>query len=422
MNIKKQLIITFLSLFLLAVYLPVNAATAKEYRRGKIVTNQGKTIVAVSNRQFVELLEITKDNKIIKLGEVRGMNVVEDLVVFPENDKNYLVITTGRYLIKYDITKPNSVKVILKRDLYQYRKGQYRTGQIFSLAINDSKIYGAGDNGVRAFGKDNLVVEKIFYFEKAYGLGADNNKLSVLGANKELVYDIKSGKLSAEYNIKNVQAERRNSVFDNKGNPLFISDNSVIKADGNLKAYANPVTKNIIFSYGVSYSPTAGIYYVNGYGITHFDNNLNKKEFIKTSAGTFGANSWGVGVETFRQDGEDKVLVFNKSSILLLNKNLKPLAQYKYKVMGGKEISNELKVVISKKFVMTNNNLDMELFGFWPNEKIKISFGGKDFLVTADNFGHAKTAIQAPVKVMKGVIDINGQESKINFQEIMDVK
>lgn len=401
-----------------------SAEVNKEYRRGEMFIANNKQYLAVSNGIFVEILEISSENKLTKISEIYGLEEVNDLYLNETEGKVYLTVLTGRFLIKYNVSDPLAPKVEAKRDLYEWRgKGKYKIGYMKSLVGNGEYIFTAGSRGVRAFDETGLAVadNKIYTFEPSYGIAVKNNILAVIVKDKGfydkgLIFDVKSGVLKGEYSLTNSSDITRQPVIDSVGNVYFPSDNSLIKinsAGQTIASYYNPVEVGLTFSYGVKEFNNK-LFYVNGFGLTELNNNLVKnKFFFSAPSNIYGPNSWATGVAVGR-DG--RIAIFNKSSILLLDNKLNLLDKYTYKSMSDKPEETDLKIILAKYWANAGDSLSIKIFGFWPNEKVVVGLGNVEQTIKVNNYGAGEIKISVPGKNGATLVSANGQDSKLNYQ------
>lgn len=402
-----------------------HADIVKEYRTGEIAYINGRDYLIASNNAFAEILEFTPDNKLVQISEVHGMENVNDLCVSQERGRTYLFVLSGRYIYKYDISNPIIPKVEFRADLYQWNRGKISTGYMKKIACNNNYVFTAGPKGVRSFLKENLIVNKVYTYEPSYGLAADNNNLFALLENKSQIYDIKSGKLLEDYNTKNIDLYTREPAIDYNGNIYLISDNSIKKTNGGIvKEYFNPTSPGINFSYSASVLPTGEVYYVNGYGLTKLNSRLEKENFFHSAKPqVYGPSSWAVGVEAKEVAQGKRVVIFNKSSILLLDGNLDLLYQYIYSPIYSDEISTELKIVPGKYWGMPGESIELKLYGFWPNEEVDVTFGNNKYLVEVNNLGYREIELTVQeAEAGRIVIGAVGQSSKFRYQVSFEIR
>lgn len=406
------------------------AQTEKEYRQGEMFSIGDKNYLAASNGAFVEILEITSANKLIKISEIYGLESVNDLFAWQENAKTFLAVLTGQYLVKYNISDPLFPRLEVKRDLYQWRgKGKYKIGYMKSLAGSGSYLFTGGNGGVRTFSKDTLTVldNKIYTLEPSYGLVAKGNILAIIIKDKGfyekgLIFNIASGSLSGEYSLSNKENVQRQPDIDSAGNVYFPSDNSLMKIGINYKIaseYYNPVKPGLNYSYSARVLGDK-VLYANGFGLTKLGENLIKdKFFFSAPTNLYGPNSWAAGI-AIGQDGRAAVL--NKSSILLLNKELNLLDQYIYEPLADEPEETDLRIVLGKYWAAAGESLNIKIFGFWPNETVTVSLGSSEQAVKVNNYGAASITIAAPAEKGVALISANGQDSKLNYQTSFIIK
>ena len=401
-----------------------SAEIIKEYRRGEMFDINNKHYLVASNGAFVEILEISSENKFKKISEIRGLEEVNDLYLNKEERGVYLIVLTGRFLIEYNISDPLAPKIEVERDLYEWRgRGKYKIGYMKSLAGNGQYVFTAGSRGVRAFDKNSLAVadNKIYTLEPSYGIAAKGNLLAVIIKDKGfydkgLIFNIESGALRGEYSLANFSDITRQPTIDSAGNVYFPSDNSLIKinsAGQTVNSYFNPVKEGLTFSYGVR-EFNGNLFYVNGFGLTELNNNLKKnKFFFSAPSNIYGPNSWATGIAV---DQSGRMAIFNKSSILLLDNKLNLLDKYIYQSMLRQPEETDLKIVLEKYQANAGENLNIKVFGFWPNEKVAIRLGDTEQIVAVNNYGAGETTISVSGKSGAMFVSADGQDSKLNYQ------
>lgn len=406
----------------------VLAAAGKEYRSGQVMAINDKNYLIANNKEFAEIIEIKADNKLEQVSEVHGADKIESLYAGQYLNKYFLIIATGRYLYRYDISDPKAPKIEFRRDLYASRRGQFRIGSVSSLAGNKDFLFGAGSNGVRSFNLDNLFLDKIYTFDRSYGLAADDKKIYVITEAKGLVFDIASGLKLAEADLENKDKINRLPYFDNFGNAYFPSDRGLVKIntvnqEKKSYSYLNPVPKTENYSYDVANLPSGEIYYVNGHGVAMLDKNFNKVKFLHTSkSDLYGANSWAVGITAVKIGEREIIINSNKSSILLLNKNLKVLSQYKYKKLYSGNITFDLKITASVYQGLSGQKINLKLYGFWPNETVAVTFGKNNYSIKVDNQGYALTDLAVPYQSSRQtIIQAVGDDSELSYQTVFAI-
>ncbi len=394
------------------------APAYKEYRTGSITTIAGKPYLLATNNSTVEIFNFNLANALVPVSELRLPQKIKDVVTVTEDKETYAIVTTGRYLYRIRITDPQNMEVILKRDAYQYSRGKIHTGAIESLATNGKVLLTSGQYGVRSIGLSNLLVEKYYYYDKSYGVTVNDKMVSVLGENVAYSFDLVTGKKVAESAIKNADKQIRHSALIGNSN-YVISDNSIAKlADGKVVNYVNPAQK-VNFSYAASASDNV-VYYANGFGITKFDQNLKKTAFLKTSiTSRFGDRSWAVGVLTAKVNGSEKIIVMNKSNILVLTPNLSLLSEYKNNDI---QYNPGFTINYDYKYFMTNQAVTARMTGFLPNEMVKLTFGGRVYQVKSNNLGEAMVSFTNPGNQGRFVLEVSAPSMTTTFQDTKDVK
>lgn len=403
----------------------------KEYTAGKIARINGQDLLFASNRQFVEVLSIGADDQLKQLSEIHGLDEVQAVDIAKVFSKPYLVVLTGRYLYRYDISDPSEPKIVFKRDLYDFHIGKYKIDYMEAMATNDKYIFTAGNKGIRRFMPDNLFVDKIYYYDAARGVAANDTILAVITLKKGQIYDIASGNLLKEVDLSNAEKLYRQPLVGKNGDVYFPSDNALVKVDASdysVVTYVNPVDAGKTFSYAADSASGNGAVYANGFGVTKLDSNFQKQGyFFVSDTSKFGTNSWGVALESGATEKGTRIAVFAKTSVLWLDENLKLLDQYRYapRYTSYIDTSTDLNIRLSDLAGSVSHKVTVSAYGYWPNEKVTVGFLNQSdkTVVKTDNMGFARADIYVPnVKAGRAVIYAKGVDSKLSYQITYDVQ
>ncbi len=423
---RKTLIFLIILSFMLAPAIGFGEEE-KQYRTGHFIYTSDKNYLLVSNGEFVEVLELTKEDKLVKVSEIYGMETISDMAVSKEDNEWRLYVSTGNEIIKYNITNPLLSQIESKRNLYEWRRGLGSVGYSRSIVGIDDYILSAGSNGVKRIEKSNLFDNMTYTAEASYGVTANDSYLAVTTADKGYIYNL-DGNVVGELAVENSKNYSREPVMDYYGNIYFLPDNGIMKVDsqGNaIGSYYNPVQAEVIHSYAVSALPNGEVYYVNGYGVSKFDKDFKKTKWLYTAPSyLYGNNSWAVGVQTKSFSQGNRIVVFNKSSVLLLDDNFDLLDQYKYQPSSNSENNlGETSLKLSKYQGTQNEDISIYLYGFWPNEQVQINFGGDIYAVEVDNVGFATTSINVPSGNESGltIVSADGVDSGLNYQATFEI-
>ena len=399
----------------------------KQYRTGEFVYINGHNYLLASNSQFIEVLELTERDELVKVSEIYGMDKVNDIAINKEGDEWRLYLSTGNKIIKYNITNPLLPQIEFERNLYEWRRWHNSIGYSRSIAAINDYILTAGSKGTKSLEKSNLFENKIYTGESSYGVTANNSRLAFTTADKGYLYNL-SGEIVKEIKIANSESYTRKPVMDYFSNTYFLPDNGIIKVDhrGNvIGSYYNPVEPGVIHSYAASALPNGEVYYVNGYGVSKFDKNFNKTKWLYTApSNIYGMNSWAVGVTAKTFARGSRIAVFNKSSILLLDDNFNLLDQYTYQPSANADKHiGQVSVRLSQYQGTQNESINAYLYGFWPNEQVQISFAGDMYAVEVDNIGFASIIIKVPGGNQSGIVIVSadGVDSGLNYQATFNI-
>lgn len=383
---KKLRTILFSTLMLFVLVLPLfNTGLAeeqKQYRGGNLLKIGNTEYVFATNREFVEILKVDSNNQLKQIGEIYLEGALCS-VAHKENGQSYLFVSTGGHIYKINVSNPYAPFIEIDRYVYEWRRWRAKIGWVQHMAVTDDFLFVGSKDGVKAMGTDNLIVEKEYTVFPAYGVAANDEKMVMVTEGKAMVFDANTTEKIAEYEVKNSENSSKNPAIDSVGNIYIPSDNSLIKVNKHgdiISQYFNPVPEGRYSSYSADVLRGEEIYYVNGYGVTSLNEDLKKNKFFFSANGyEYGPNSWAINVSADR----DKVLVFNKTSIILLNDNLDFLSQYTYSPKYNKQTYGELKMTADKYFGGVGETVRVKVYGFWPNEEVKLEFGEKTFKTEA---------------------------------------
>ena len=291
----------------------------------------------------------------------------------------------------------------MDRHVYEWRRNRAKIGYVSSLAVNDNFLFVGSRNGVKAMGLNNLIVEKEYTPHPAFGLTADNGRLVAITDVGAMIFDVYSSEKLFEYNLKNKNQIRRSPAMDSAGNVYLPEDNSLVKINKRgdvVSRYFNPVEAGVVHSFGADVLSSDQVYYVNGFGLTSLNDDLKKQDFVFSASDyDYGSNSWALNVRV----AQDKIVIFNRSSVLLFSPDLKFLSQYNYSPKSNAPIKKELGMNLSKYFGGVGESINVDLHGFWPNEEVSLEIGKKTFQTESNKatakmneFGFGSAVIGVP--------------------------
>lgn len=390
-----------------------------EYRNGVTVRMNNQDYLFATNNGVVEILAFNKMNILYKVSEIRLPQKAKDVVITKEGNKLFATVTTGQFLYRIDVTDPQKLDIVLKRDMYQNSRGRFRVGTVYQLATNGKKIFIASQFGVRSMGLDNLQVERIYHYEKSYGVAVKGNTILAQDENKAYAYDLNTGRKLAEVKTANADKQMRRPAIANDGSAMVISDNSLMRMVGNSSAkYWNPV-KSGHASYAAAVIGN-NVYYVNGYGVTKLLSGNLKKQGFYYSIPDHSPRSWAVGIISANINGKDSLIVFNKSGVFVLNADMREVSQYRPDIEYQYEPKVEVK--LDALYIKANQNLNARFSGFYPNEMIQFKVADKTYAVRSNNLGLASLAFNAPAKTGKALIVAKGEDSGLEFETSQTIR
>ena len=392
---KKIGILIFAVLaIILASFIPRVNSQVRPYVSGDAINYDGKAYVGTTNTGSFELFQINYDGIDKELNietHDTKYNTFHDLTFSEEDSRLYVYLVNGRDLIKYDITSPSSVRLVKK---VKDNSGDY----FFGLGQGgDGRIFTMGSKGVKVYNSDLVVVS-------SYRINLDYNRnltFNNSGSNIYLVDDLELKAIDAFWRQDimthdlNVNRDHNRAPFiDSISGDVFVVDDShfrQIKANGEEKTFKH------IAEVGFDVAGVQGreyVYFSDGIGVVKMRKSDLKPLDWEWTSGLGGGNGWAMGLETVNTDKGEKLVVFNGSSILVMNSNLSVFDSYQ--AQENETSFTPCRLSLSRYSALPRSMITVYGSGFGFNEEIKIELAGSRFTTFSDPEGNFEYSISVP--------------------------
>ncbi|MDP3837073.1 MAG: hypothetical protein Q8Q67_03150 [bacterium] len=251
--------------------------------------------------------------------------------------------------------------------------------------------------------------------------GGSTRFISSMNESSISIYDRETRALltTTPLNFTNYKKNGRKPHYDRVTNDTFVIDDYYVK-----KIDINGVlTASYRHGFDSSYDVESTvdnqyIYASNGLKVMK----LKKSDLSlagETLTTTMGAaQGWAMGLKLVNTAFGDRLVVFNGTSILVLDSNLKLLAHAGHVSKEDNKITprENLYLVLDHHSAITGASVNLQGGGFWPNEDLQVKLVNSSVSVKADRFGRFNTNVPVPVTPAgRYDIKVDGQASNLTY-------
>ncbi|MFH1822312.1 MAG: hypothetical protein ABH830_01275 [Patescibacteria group bacterium] len=426
---KNKLVFLCLSLIIIFgvgfLILPDAKSNAKVYYSGEAINFNNKVIFGSTNMNGVEIFAL-ENKKIVRTASFSSYSLLSstpsdfsDLIFNVENDSLYVYLVDGRYLHKYDITNPYNPRLV---DKVKDNSWDWFIG----LTKYSDKVATIGTNGIKVWNSDTQIINS-FKFKNNYHY---NIKFSASG---NFIFNIDKGNLQVINAINReeistipivVNEEHNRSVYNDmvSSQVIVVEDNAVTAFNFNgkeIKSYSHTSD----FGYDIdSLANSDYVYFSDGLGVVKLDKNTFKAVDWVFTTNLVIDNGWAMDINVVPQNDGEKIIVFNNSSIIVLDKNLEMLDYYE---ASEKDVApvEKLFLAIDKNRGAAGSQISLRGGGFGLNEDLLINFANKKYNIQADNQGRFTKIITVPdVDPVRTDIKVVGQFSGLHYSVAFDIE
>jgi len=425
MKFSKKIIASILLVVVSATFFVINPTKSrmKSYYSGDSISFNNKIYIGSINTGNLELFTVEGDT-IYKKMTIASIDHLAtnffDLKLTKENNRLYVYVVNGRYLYKYDITNIRAPKIIIKiKD---------NSWDWFSrVDIIDGKLVTVGSKGIKVWDKKYRVIN-------SYSLVSDKDlgtvsfskdgDIVLTSDNKVSTFKMASRKKTSEFTITTRNSKTRRVAYNDQASKMiYIVDDSAVRAVNTsgqtVRVFGH--TSDIGYDVASSVNPNY-IYFSDGIGVVK----MNKNDFkvidwnYTTRLGIAG--SWAMGIKPVYNNGEESLVVFNGSNILVLDGEMEEVAHYKSVEKDIRPIE-DLALGVDKPRATAGEQISLRGKGFGLNEELEIKILKTKINVMTDENGRFKKVITVPTAFpIKTDIKVVGKTSGRTYSISFEIK
>ena len=398
---KKILIFAFLLLGIVAWATLPAKTKIQSYYSGDAVNYNGNLVVASTNSESLEVFVLERDGlkrKII----LRPFNSRFDkddsfysVKLNIENGSLYAYTISGFTIYKYNISNLNDA-ILVKESTNTYWEWYGRVDKIGNNIVTISA------KGISVFNTDLEAIDRHeITHNNPYNISSAGHSDLVFVLEHEnngiRVYDKNSRRVVSDLQINFFGKENnRASYFDYYDNSLYFADDRSVKKvglDGSLRGTFEHIGYP---GYDVASSNNEFLYFANGLGIVK----LRKSDMSVINSRRTGkitvSEGWAMGLKVVALGNKENIVLFNNSSIVVLNDNLETLGYFAAGKSDKVYAQENLFLNLSSGSVDSGMEFQVSGGGFLPNEKLTINFSNAKYETQADKYGRFSKSFNAP--------------------------
>lgn len=427
---KKQFFIALMLCVMAAGVFMIGAQSkTKPYYLGDAVNYRGDLIVGSVNMGYLEIFQMENDNLIqkskLESTEARfyGNENFYDLLFNEESGRLYVYAVDGRAMYKYDISNPENPDLVKKvsDNSWDWFLGIDKVGdKIATIGTNHIKIWKTNLVNIDAYEVKNKYHKNISF--------SDNGEyIFNLAEDKLKIYDTGLREVVGAVDLETKNNHIRKIYYDNDKEKIFVVDDEAIRkynVDGGTAGIVNREFEHTgDFGYDVSGSDDKNhLYFSDGVGVVKLNKDTMEPIDWAYTTNMGAQGGWAMGIDVASDGASENVVVFNNSSILVLDDDMNLIDSHKAKE-ESKGPREKLYLSLSDKAGEPGEEIVLKGGGFQFDEKVSIEILGEDFSDTTDNDGRFKKVLQVPSALPQYTqIKVTGAESDLSYSISFSVK
>ncbi len=412
-------------ILLTSIFLLIHGAytKTKSYYSGDAISFNNKVYVATTNTKKLEIFRL-ENNKLDRIVNSQADNDrfgrpgnFYDVKFSIENGHLFVYAVSGFSFYKYELINNLLIFVAKRKNTYWewYNRIDKFGNQIVTISSKGIKFWNNNLQVVKASNISNVIPYNLRFGNGHFLLNVAGNKLQVYNLrDNEKVSDI-----PVNYKGKPGNHQSYQDTQDN----LYIVDDYYTKKfnlDGKLLASFRHLDRP---GYDVAASNYNNyIYFSNGVGVVKLNKNDMSLVSYRYTGGLAGPRGWAMGLKVVNAHG-DKVVVFNNSSILVLDDNLNKLASFQATEKADESSTEHLFLRLDHIVGGAGATINLNGGGYFPNEKLDINFGSVKMSSMADSRGRFNQVLTVP-DLDPGRLDIKvvGESSKLSYSIAFEIQ
>lgn len=420
-NKKIKIISLFIVLGAFSFLIPNLNSKTESYYFGEAINYNNQIIFGSVNLNKFELFNL-KNNKIERtavISPLRHNSEYYDLAFANEYNELFLYLVDGKYIYKYNISnlyKPNLVSKV-KDNLNDWFVGLDKIDdRIVTIGKNDVKIWNNNLEIIDKYSVKNKYQHNISFSDKGnFIFNVDKDSVQVINANNR--------ENLSTFSIIADQDNFRKIYNDEQQKKIYIVDDQMFKLFNFDGTFINGFKHDSSNGYDVvGFDEKDYIYFSDGLGIVKIDKYTMKPIDWAYSSNLGSQGGWAQGIQVVNSNEGDKIIVFNTSSILVLNENLDLIDYYKATEENQKPIE-DLWLSLDKSKAIPGEYVLLKGGGYGMGEEMEIIFGKNKFKLKAEANGRFQKIIQVPSTFpTKTDIKVIGKYSKLNYSISFEIE
>ncbi|MFA5163318.1 MAG: hypothetical protein WC441_02190 [Patescibacteria group bacterium] len=392
----------------------------RSYHSGDAINYSNQIIVSSTNTDSLEIFKLTGSDlvRVLKFKPFdptyNKYGSFSDARLSEENGRLYVYAISEFTIYKYDISDLASAK-LEKKVKNTYWDWYYRIDKF------GNRIATVGNKGMKIWDTDlNTLDSYSFKPSNRYSVRSNSSEQFIFGIDGSnlQIFDRWTRNITKEFSLDYSNLDTNHKVYyDLIRNEIFVSDDVYTKKfdfNGRLLASFKHLNNT-----GYDVDSTLGndfIYFSNGFGVVKLkkdDMGLAKYAYTTTIAKPEG---WAMGLKVLNSDQGDRVVVFNNSSILVLDQDLKKLGFAPAQEEETSSAQENLFLTLDRNIAANGSSVVLFGGGYFPQEPVMVDFAGTKTLAQADWKGRFVQTLTVPSN-KSGWVDIKaeGQNSGLSY-------
>ncbi len=398
LNRRYFIYTAILAIIAVAVMTMPAKSRTKSYNYGDAVNFQGRLIIGTTNTGEGEIFELinghlTRQSHFKAIWDRYSRNdEFFDIAFKIEQGRLYAYLVDGRRLYKYDVTDTANPKLVRSEpdNSWDWKMGVGVVGdKVFTTGPSMVKVWTSGLVIVDSFKLKSLRQGNISFSPGGdYIFQVEGDRLSVFDTNTRQVVADKEIVATSDHNRVIYNDPTTSSIYLVDGEAL-----KKIDISGHVQDIFYHTSDN---GYDVAGIPGRSyVYFSDGIGVVKARmSDLEPIDWAYTT-GIAVPNGWAIGLKAVADGAGDRVVVFNNSSILVLDENLGLIDFYRSvaEETGPQEM---LALTLDKDRAAPGSMVAVTGQGFGENEELVINFAGAKTAAKADNKGRFMKIISVP--------------------------
>ena len=350
----------------------------------------------------------------IAFGTDRPTFSIMDIFFNEEDGELYAYLVNGRYFYKYDLTAPEAPEVVRKTkdNSWYWYNGVKKKGD---------KVITLGNKGVRVYTEEGVVTDSydiVNNVAENVSFSQGNNFLFHMNDDHLEVFDTASRENISRIKYINVSEDPhgREIYNDSQESLIYLVGDGLVRAvdfQGNtVKSFDHTGSQGFDI---IPSSDSDHVYFSDGVGVVKANKNDLSPQSWKFTTDLARSNGWAMDIETVDTGNEEKLVVFNNSSILVMNKDLELIASAAAERTDYSPVEPP-HLNLDKNRAAPDSTISLSGGGFGLYEDLEIYFADEKFEAEADGNGSFSKMIEVPtVLPMKTDITVVGERTDRNY-------